>query len=76
MINSSVVGVATGEGTGVAGDFVGVGGRAGDEGDGEGDCASAFVIRKMPNNAGQMNRNIEDIDLIPRFAFAQSRVVS
>jgi len=31
------VGIATGEGTGVAGDFVGVGGRAEDEGDGEGD---------------------------------------
>ena len=63
LIRSSVVGVADGEGDGVAlaGVLIalGVGERAGaGDCEGAGDCASAFAIIETPINAGQINRNI------------------
>ncbi len=58
--------MAEGDGAGGGLDFVGVGGRFGDAGGGEGDCAKLLAVIKTPINAGQVERNIAK-SILPAF---------
>ena len=71
LTNSSLVGVADGEGDGRI-DLVGTSAPPTD-GIAVGDCARAFVIRKMPINAGEIKCNIRrvDTDVITHFQITQ-----